>query len=218
MYLILFGAPGVGKGTQSKLIQKKYKIPQISTGEMLREAVRNQTKLGKEVKCILARGELVPDGVMLDLIKERISRPDCARGFILDGFPRTLAQTESLSRLMNDMRLPPFVCIEISVPDSIIIQRLTVRKTCESCGKDYNPLINPIPLDNTCVKCGGKISSRQDDNENIIKNRLEIYRNQTERVKNYYDQHGKLFTIDGDRDVNDVHDDIEKILQTISKA
>jgi len=213
MYLILFGAPGVGKGTQSKLIQVKYQIPQISTGDMLRESIRNETELGLTVKSVLERGELVPDKTMIDIIRERISRPDCAHGFILDGFPRTLEQATSLSQLMEKMNLPSFLCVEIRVPDDIIITRLSMRRTCDSCGKDYNPLITPLPENGICEKCGGHISSRQDDQAEIIKNRLKVYRDLTEKVKHYYDELGMLKVVDGDRDVDQVFGDIDAILR-----
>jgi adenylate kinase len=211
--LILFGAPGVGKGTQSKLIQKKYQIPQISTGDMLRRAIRNKTELGLTVKSLLAKGELVPDAIMLELIRERISRPDCNHGFILDGFPRTLKQAEGLSLLMKDMNLPAFLCIEIRVPDDMIVTRLSNRHICENCGKDYNLLISSLPPDNICLQCGGHISSRQDDQAEIIKNRLKVYRELTEKVKDYYDERGLLKVIDGARGVDKVFSAIDNILQ-----
>ena len=215
MHLILFGAPGVGKGTQAKEISKEYNIPQISTGDMLREAVRNQTALGVKAKAIMEAGELVPDDLILGLIKERISQPDCKNGLILDGFPRTIAQAEGLNRLMQEMHLPPFTCIEISVPDEIVIQRLSIRQVCEGCGADYNPKTNPAPADGICTVCGGRIISRSDDNIETIRKRLDVYYEQTDRVKHYYKDQGNFYSINGNRGVEEVYTAIKEILQKI---
>ncbi len=216
MYIILFGAPGVGKGTQAKKISKDYGIPQISTGDMLREAVRGKTELGKKAEAIMNRGELVPDELMLNLIRERISRPDCAKGLILDGFPRTTPQAEELSELMGEMQLPPFTCIEITVPNEKIINRLSSRMTCSQCGKDYNPAIHQIPADMKCTKCGGTIITRSDDNAETIQKRLNVYNEQTAPVKYFYKDKGRFFSIDGDRDVMEVYTSISEILGGIA--
>jgi len=215
MHLILFGAPGVGKGTQSKLIGKKFSIPQVSTGDMLREAVRNMTELGKTAKDIMARGELVPDDLIIALIDERIAKPDCKEGMILDGFPRTIAQAEGLHGLMKKKKLPSFTCVEIDLPEEMIIQRLTNRKTCYKCGKDYNPLTNPVPADNICTNCGNEITSRKDDTEETIKKRLSVYYEQTAKVKHYYDERGRLYKVDGNKSVEEVNESIVNLLSTI---
>jgi len=212
MHLILFGAPGVGKGTQAKLISQEFNIPQISTGDMLREAVRKQTDLGKKAQSIMEKGELVPDDVMLGIIRERISREDCSKGFILDGFPRTVKQAEQLTTLAQQMHLPPFTCIEIQVPDEAIIKRLTSRKTCSQCGADFNPQTNPAPADNICPLCGGTIITRTDDHEATIRKRLNVYKQQTAPVKQFYETRGHFFSINGDQDVSQVYADIKKIL------
>jgi len=212
MHLILFGAPGVGKGTQAKLISQEFHIPQISTGDMLREAVRKQSDLGKKAQNIMEKGELVPDDVMLGIIRERVSQEDCANGFILDGFPRTEKQAEQLDALAKEMHLPPFICIEIEVPDEAIIKRLTSRKTCSQCGADFNPLTNPAPPDNICPICGGKIITRTDDNETTIRKRLDVYKQQTAPVKHFYEAHNHFYSIDGDQHVQEVYADIKKIL------
>ena len=213
MYLILFGSPGVGKGTQSKIISKKYNIPQISTGDMLREAVRKETELGIKVKSLIERGELVPDDLMLILIKKRITEPDCANGLILDGFPRTIPQAEGLSGLMAKLNLPHFNCIEIVVPEEIILERILGRRTCEKCGTDFNQRVNPEPGNHICPKCGGNITNRQDDKEETVKKRLRIYHEQTEVVKDYYQSKGNFFTVNGNRDLEEVNSDIVSILQ-----
>jgi adenylate kinase len=175
MYLILFGAPGVGKGTQAKIIEKNKGIPQISTGDMLRSAVKKGTDLGQKAGELMKRGELVPDDLMIELIKDRISEPDANHGFILDGFPRTIAQADALDHLMHDLKLPDFHCVEITVPAEDIIARLVARRQCDHCGTDYNLNSNPPPADMICPKCGGHIFQRPDDNEETISNRLTQY-------------------------------------------
>ena len=215
MYLILFGAPGVGKGTQAKRISKEYGIPQISTGDMLREAVRLKTDLGKKAESIMAAGKLVPDELMLKLIEKRITKPDCGNGLILDGFPRTVPQAEELTHLMEKLSLPTFTCLEIKVPEDIIIKRLSSRKTCSKCGADYNPTTNPVPADMKCTICGGDIVTRTDDNEETVKNRLKVFKQQTGLVKDYYAKTGNFFSVDGNKSVEDVFASIKKILSEL---
>ncbi len=212
MHLILFGAPGVGKGTQAKLLSSNFGIPQISTGDMLREAVRTESELGKKAKSVMEKGELVPDDLMLGIIKERIQREDCKKGFILDGFPRTIPQAKHLSELMTKLELPAFVCIEITVPDSEIIRRLSSRKICHSCGADYHSATNPAPADNKCTICGGNIITRRDDNVETIQKRLDIYREQTEPVKKYYENLNHFYSISGNNEVKQVYEEILKKL------
>jgi adenylate kinase len=212
MHLILFGAPGVGKGTQAKLISKNYTIPQISTGDMLRDAVKSETELGKEASFLMNQGKLVPDEIMLALIKERVSRQDCESGFILDGFPRTIAQAEGLDELFSELRLPDVTCIEINVPDDEIINRLISRRLCEQCGTDYNLITNPPPENMICKKCGGNIIQRKDDNHETISNRLKVYLAQTAPLREYYQRKGAFYSIDGLRNIEDVRDDIFKII------
>ncbi len=215
MYIILFGAPGVGKGTQAKLISRKYKIPQISTGDMLREAIRQGTELGKQAEAIIAKGELVSDDIMLGLINERISQPDCKNGFILDGFPRTIAQAKGLDQLFKEKNLPSPICIEITVPENVIITRLTARRICEQCGTIYDPVTNPVPENNICPKCGGRIVKREDDNEETIHKRLQVYHEQTAPVRDYYRQLSTFYSIDGNRSVEEVFNEIDSILISV---
>ncbi len=215
MYVILFGAPGVGKGTQAKLISQKYNIPQISTGDMLREAIRLGTDLGKKAEAIIARGELVSDEIMLGLINERISQPDCKNGFILDGFPRTIAQAEGLDRLFAEKKLAAPVCIEITVPETEIIKRLTSRRICEQCGAIFDPVTNPIPKNLICPNCGGRIVKRQDDNEETIHKRLQVYHEQTAPVREYYRRKNKFYSIDGNKPVTAVFNEIDRILTSV---
>jgi adenylate kinase len=212
MHLILFGAPGVGKGTQAKHICARYGIPQISTGDILRNAVKDKTDLGKQAAAVMEKGALVPDAIILGIIRERIQETDCANGFILDGFPRTIAQAEGLDQLMADLRLPALKCIEISVPDAQLIKRLTNRRLCQNCGSDYNLITNPPPANMQCTKCGGSIIQRKDDNEETIKNRLGVYHDQTAPIKAFYQQKGIFYSVNGAQDMARVQADIEKLL------
>jgi len=212
MYLILFGAPGVGKGTQAKFISENHKIPQISTGDMLRAAVKKQTDLGKKAGEIMSRGELVPDEIILGMIKERFGMDDCKNGFILDGFPRTLAQAEGLDKLMKELNLPDFKCIEIAVPDQDIISRLVSRRLCSNCGADYNLITNPPPEDMKCIKCGSEIIQRKDDNEETISNRLKVYNDQTAPLKDFYKAKGSFFTVDGRNSIDKVQQEVSNLL------
>lgn len=213
MHLILFGAPGVGKGTQAKLISGKYNIPQISTGDMLRSAVKNKTELGQKAGAIMASGQLVPDDLILQMIKERFKMDDCKNGFILDGFPRTLAQAKGLDKLMYELHLPDFKCIEISVPDKDIILRLVSRRLCSNCGSDYNLITNPPPQNMKCIKCGGDIIQRKDDNEETISNRLKVYNEQTAPLKEFYRSKGSFYTVNGTKTVEEVQSAIESIVE-----
>ena len=217
MYLILFGAPGVGKGTQAKMISNNYKIPQISTGDMLREAVRNEGDFGKLAQSFMDKGSLVPDELILKIIKQRILSPDCSQGFILDGFPRTIAQAKGLAELMQEMLLPPFTLVEIYVSNEAILARLLGRKTCSKCGADYNELTNPAPVDNVCTNCGGAIKTRDDDNEETIQNRLKVYREQTAPVKEFYTKRGNFINIDGNKSVEQVYFSIINELNQIQE-
>lgn len=208
MYLILFGAPGVGKGTQAKLISKHFNIPQISTGDMLREAVRLQSPLGKKAGDLMTHGKLVPDDIILELIRERITRPDCARGFILDGYPRTMNQAEELDALMTELNLPAFRCIEIEVPDEEIIRRLMNRRVCEHCASDFNLVTTPPPPSMVCPHCGGRIIQRKDDNANTIAHRLEVYHEFTRPIKDYYQSKAHFYTVNGMQDIEQVKQQI----------
>jgi adenylate kinase len=212
MRLVLLGAPGVGKGTQAKLINKKYKIPHISTGDILRNEVHEQSELGKKVKKILDSGELVPDETILEIVNKRLAKPDCKNGFILDGFPRTIPQAKGLQSLLNNQSQLSLKVIEIFVPEDEIILRLTSRRICSNCGKVYNIIFNPPPLDGRCTKCGGNIILRDDDKEDTIINRLKVYRKQTEPLISFYEDKDIFFQVNGLQSVETVFSDIEKIM------
>ncbi len=214
MYIMLLGAPGVGKGTQAKKIMAKYGIPQISTGDILRNEVRLQTELGKLAKEVMERGELVPDEIILKMVEKRLQEPDCQKGFILDGFPRTIPQAEGLEEILHRMGNISLKVIEIYVPDEEIIRRLSARRICSKCGKDYNLIFNPPPADGKCEVCGGEIIQRDDDREETIRKRLEVYRKQTEPLVSYYQKKGNLYRVDGTRSIEEVFQEIERIIQS----
>ncbi len=212
MNLILLGAPGAGKGTQAKLIMEDYKIPQISTGNILRNEIQENSDLGIQVKDVLEKGELVSDEIVLEIVRKRLSQPDCTRGFILDGFPRTIAQAEGLEHILTQMNIKDLKVIEIYLPEGEIIRRLTSRRICANCGKDYNLLFNPPPPNNKCVICNGKIIQRDDDKEETIRNRLKVYQKQTKPLIDFYMQKNRYFQVDGLQSVKEVFASIKKIL------
>lgn len=213
MYIILLGAPGVGKGTQAKMIMEKHRIPQISTGEILRQEVSEATEVGRKAEAILKQGELVPDDIILDMVGRRLRQDDCQKGFILDGFPRTIPQARGLDLLLKKLHIEKLKVIEISVSEAEIIKRLTARRICSKCGKDYNINLNPPPPDNICVVCGGTIIQREDDKEETIKNRLQVYRQQTEPLIAYYQKKGNFYQVNGEDPLELVHKNIENIIK-----
>ena len=208
MNLILLGAPGAGKGTQAELLVKQLSIPAISTGNMLREAIANGTELGKQVKKIMDEGSLVPDGVILDIVAERVSREDCAKGFILDGVPRTLAQAEALEA--RGVRIDHVVSIEID--DSVIEGRMTGRRVCSACGASYHVVANPPKTEGVCDSCGGELIIRKDDAPETVRKRLEVYHAQTEVLMDYYGKQGKVRHIKGDQSIEGANEDILKAI------
>ena len=213
MILILLGAPGTGKGTQGTLLSERYGIPNISTGDILREAVKNGTELGKKAKSFIDRGELVPDDVMIGIIKNRIKADDCKNGFILDGFPRTLPQAEALNKLFEENGLTLDHVIAFELADEVIIKRLSNRRICKNCGAVYNLLTNPPKKDSICDVCGGEVIQRSDDNEEAISNRLVVYRKQTEPLVKFYKQMNKLEEFDADGSVSEIHEKLVAFLE-----
>ena len=199
MNLILLGAPGAGKGTQAEIICDTLKIPAISTGNILREAVKNGTELGLKAKEYMESGNLVPDEVVIGLLKERIAQPDCENGYVLDGFPRTVPQAEAL----DAMGVVIDRVIDIEVPDEKIQARLSGRRVCESCGASYHVMYKPSAEEGKCDKCGGNTVQRKDDHPDTIKERLTVYHEQTEPLKDYYTKTGKLVVVEGQEDVKD---------------
>ncbi len=204
MRIVLLGAPGSGKGTQGKKLAEKYGIPQISTGDLLRAAVAANTPLGQRAKAAMEAGQLVSDEIVMGLIRERLGEPDTEPGFILDGFPRNLTQAEALDRMLEELDKPLQVALHIDVDFDTLMQRLTGRRTCESCGQMYNIYTSPPKIDGVCDQCGGRLIQRADDNEETIRKRLEVYRSQTMPLIAYYREQGKLRTVKGDGSIDDI--------------
>jgi adenylate kinase len=219
MNLLLLGAPGAGKGTQGALIAERYGIRKISTGDLLREAVAKGTPLGQTAKSYMDAGELVPDEVMLGLIREELTGkgadPEAARGFILDGFPRTLRQAEGLDRLLDEIGRPLDAVVVVSVPDDVLIRRLSGRRTCARCGAVYNVFLDPPEVPGVCDRCGGELVERADDAAATVRRRLEVYREMTEPLIAYYEGgRTPVYRIDGNRPVEEVHRAIVGVLES----
>ena len=208
MNLILLGAPGAGKGTQAEMLAAKLQIPTISTGNMLREAMANGSALGKQVKQAMDEGRLVSDELVLNIVAERTARPDCEKGFILDGVPRTLAQAKALDAM--GVRLDHVVSLEID--DAVIEGRMTGRRVCPKCGSSFHITANPPKKDNTCDQCGAELMIRKDDAPETVRNRLEIYHQSTEVLKDYYAAQNKLRLVKGDQSIDGAFKDILKAL------
>lgn len=208
MNLILLGAPGAGKGTQAELLIEQLNIPSISTGNMLREAMANGSDLGKQVKQYMESGALVPDDVILSIVAERVSKPDCAKGFILDGVPRTLAQAEALDA--KGVRIDHVVSIEID--DAVIEGRMTGRRVCTKCGASYHIVANPPKQEGICDLCGSDVAIRKDDAPETVRHRLEVYHASTEVLKDYYNKQGKLRLVEGNQPIRDANKDILRAL------
>ena len=204
MNLILLGAPGAGKGTQAELLVEKLSIPAISTGNMLREAMANGSELGREVKKLMDNGSLVPDDVVLDIVAERVSRSDCAAGFILDGVPRTLAQAEALEA--RGIHIDHVISIEID--DSVIAGRMTGRRVCTKCGASYHIVANPPKTEGTCDQCQSPLVIRKDDAPETVNHRLEVYHAQTEVLKDFYAKRGKLRLVEGNQSIEGANREI----------
>ena len=208
MNLILLGAPGAGKGTQAELLMEKLSIPGISTGNMLREAIKNGTELGKKVKSYMDGGLLVPDELIMGIVAERVAEPDCANGFMLDGVPRTLAQAEALDAA--GVRIDHVVSIEID--DSVIEGRMTGRSVCSACGASYHVVANPPKTEGVCDSCGGELIIRKDDAPETVRKRLEVYHAQTEVLMDYYGKQGKIRHIEGNQSIEGANEDILKAI------
>ncbi len=215
MNLIFLGPPGAGKGTQAKRVAEKYGIPQISTGDMLREAVAKGTELGKKAKEYMDKGELVPDEVVIGIVKERLQQPDCEKGFILDGFPRTLAQAEALDEMLKELNKKIDAVINVVVPEEEVVKRITYRRTCRNCGAVYHLIYAPPKEDNKCDKCGGELYQRDDDKEETVRERYRVYKQNTEPLIDYYRKKGILYDVDGTKDIEGVWKEIEAILEKI---
>ncbi|SHE72442.1 Adenylate kinase [Desulfacinum infernum DSM 9756] len=212
MNIILLGPPGAGKGTQAKRLIDAYGIPQISTGDMLRAALKEGTPLGLEAKKYMDKGALVPDEVVVGLVKERIQQDDCKNGYMLDGFPRNVSQAETLDKMLSELgqSIDHVVCID--VPDEELVKRLTGRRTCRDCGAGFHVMFDPPKKDGVCDKCGGELYQRDDDNETTVKSRLKVYGDQTKPLIDYYEKQGKLRKIDGVGSIDEIFARIKAVL------
>ncbi len=212
MNIILLGPPGAGKGTQAKRLTEKYHIPQVSTGDMLREALKEGTPLGLEAKKYMEQGGLVPDDVVIGLVKERIQKPDAGNGYMLDGFPRTAGQAQALDKILGDLGQKIDHVVSIEVPNSELLGRLTGRRTCRACGSGFHLMFDPPKKEGICDKCGGELYQRSDDVESTVKSRLETYEAQTKPLIAYYQNQGKLRRINGVGSMNDILSKIQTVL------
>ncbi|MFY9996883.1 MAG: adenylate kinase [Mesobacillus sp.] len=212
MNLVLMGLPGAGKGTQADKIVVKYNIPHISTGDMFRAAIKEGTELGLKAKSFMDKGELVPDEVTIGIVRERLSKDDCGKGFLLDGFPRTVAQAEALDTMLADLDKKIDFVINIDVDQSILMERLTGRRICKNCGATYHLVFNPPSEEGVCDRCGGELYQRADDNAETVQNRLDVNIQQTKPLLNFYEDKGYLRNINGQQDIDKVFADIEELL------
>lgn len=211
--LILLGAPGAGKGTQAELISKEYNIPQISTGAILREEIANESELGKKVKQIIEEGMLVPDDIVVELIKNRLSQDDCAEGYILDGFPRTIPQAEALDNILSEMDGQIDIVLSIDVDDEDIINRMSGRRICKNCGSSYHLKYNPSSVEGVCDKCQGELIIRKDDVPEVVADRLAVYHLKTAPLLGYYESQGKLRRAKGCELLSDTISNVKKALE-----
>jgi adenylate kinase len=215
MNLVLMGLPGAGKGTQAERIVKKYNIPHISTGDMFRTAIKDGTELGLQAKSFMDKGELVPDEVTIGIVRERLSKDDCKQGFLLDGFPRTVAQADALENITTELERPLRYVININVDKNILMERLTGRRICKSCGATYHLEFNPPANVDVCDRCGGELYQRADDNEETVQNRLDVNIKQTKPLLDFYDQKGYVRNINGQQDINMVFSEIDALLEAL---
>ena len=212
MRIIMLGAPGAGKGTQAKKITARYSIPHISTGDIFRANIKNGTELGKKAKTYMDQGLLVPDELVVDLVVDRVNQEDCANGYVLDGFPRTIPQAEALDKALTEMGQSVDYAINVEVPDENIVQRMSGRRACVSCGATYHIVYAPTKKENVCDTCEGELILRDDDKPETVQKRLNVYHEQTQPLIDYYTEQDKLVEVDGTIDIEKVFDAIVKIL------
>jgi adenylate kinase len=212
MKIVFMGPPGAGKGTQAEKIIETYQIPHISTGDMFRKAIKDQTELGMEAKRYMDQGALVPDHVTIGIVKDRLSESDCKSGFLLDGFPRTVDQAKALDEILTSLDSKIDYVINIDVDLNILKERLTGRRICRSCGATYHKIFNPSKVEGVCDKCGGELYQRKDDNEETVGNRLDVYVSQTKPLLDYYSLAGNLVNINGQQSIDLVFAEIQDVL------
>lgn len=212
MNLILMGLPGAGKGTQAAKISDRFGIPHISTGDMFRAAIKEQTELGKKAKAYMDAGDLVPDKVTIGIVEERLGKDDCREGFLLDGFPRTTHQAEALEEILAGSGRSIDYVLYISVDEEKLLERLSGRRICSNCGTTYHVIFNPPKTEGVCDKCGGDLYQREDDHEETVKNRLEVNKKQLKPMLDFYQERGYLHKVNGNQDIDLVFQDIQKLL------
>jgi adenylate kinase len=212
MRIIMLGAPGAGKGTQAKKITSRYSIPHISTGDIFRANIKDGTELGKKAKTYIDQGHLVPDELVVDIVIDRVQQQDCADGYVLDGFPRTIPQAEALDKALAEMGQSIDYAINVEVPDENIVQRMSGRRACVNCGATYHIVYAPTKIENVCNTCEGELILRDDDKPETVQERLNVYHEQTQPLIDYYTQQDKLVEVDGTIDIEKVFDAIVKIL------
>ncbi|MBI4665562.1 MAG: adenylate kinase [Nitrospinae bacterium] len=213
MRLILLGPPGAGKGTQAKIITDRFGIPQISTGDILRQAIKDRTPMGLTAKKYMDAGELVPDEVVIGIINDRITQPDCLEGFILDGFPRTVKQAEALCVALNELGAEMDYVLDFNVEPSLLLDRLTGRRVCKQCGQMFHITHNPPKSEGVCDRCGGQLYQRDDDKEETILKRFEVYRQQAQALRSFYEGRGKYKMFDGAAAIDEVS---RQVMETLS--
>lgn len=213
MKIVMLGAPGAGKGTQAKMIAAKYQIPHVSTGDIFRANIKNGTELGKKAKEYMDQGLLVPDELTVDLVIDRLSQEDCQKGYILDGFPRTIPQAEALDAALAKRAEKMDYAVDVDVPDENIVSRMSGRRACVGCGATYHVVHNPSKKGDACEVCGEQLILRDDDQPETVQKRLTVYHEQTQPLINYYTGQGILKTVDGTQDMNDVFETIVQILE-----
>jgi adenylate kinase len=215
MQVIFMGLPGAGKGTQAERIVSEFGIPHISTGDMFRAAIAEATPLGMQAKSFMDQGLLVPDEVTIGIVRDRFQKPDCEKGFLLDGFPRTLAQAEALDMMLNGLGRKIDVVVNLFVHRENLLGRLTGRRICKSCGATYHVIFNPPATEGVCDKCGGELYQRSDDTEDVVATRLDVNIKQSEPILAYYEAKGLLKTIDGEQPIDEVYSKISSILRGV---
>lgn len=213
MKIIMLGAPGAGKGTQAKKISDKYQIPHISTGDIFRANIKNGTELGKKAKTFMDQGLLVPDELVVDLVVDRVSQEDCANGYVLDGFPRTIPQAEALDKALEAKGEKMDFAVNVEVPDENIVRRMSGRRACVDCGATYHTVYAPTKVEDVCDNCGGGLILREDDKPETVQKRLNVYHDQTQPLIQYYTEKGILREVDGTIDIDDVFKAIVEVLE-----
>jgi adenylate kinase len=211
--LVLLGPPGAGKGTQASAIVSKYSIPHISTGDIFRANIKNGTELGKQVEAYMNKGLLVPDELVVSIVKDRLTKEDCKNGFLLDGFPRTVNQAEALDKELKDMNIKLDKVINIEVGKEILIERAIGRRICKNCGATYHVKFNPPKAENICDKCGGELYQRDDDKVETVEKRIKVYHEQTQPLIDYYKDKGLLLNLDGTKSIEEVFNEIVASLE-----